>query len=86
MAARKKPRRLRTAKPVICASLGLALSEPTDDRKTLATADRQNFVKRLGSERDQQTSFTFETESHGLIRLVVKIQNTAAETALTRFN
>ena len=36
----------------------VALSEPTDYRESFATLDRQNFMKRVGPECDQQSGFT----------------------------
>ena len=65
---------------------GVPLPEPTDDRETLAAGHWQNFVKRLGGECDQQTSFAFETKGHGVIGGIVKIQNTTAETSCSRFD
>ena len=60
----------------------MVLPEPTDDREAIAARHRQNFVKRLGGERDQQTRFAFETKGRGL---VIKIQYAAAETTVSRF-
>ena len=43
-----------------CAFVGLP--EPTDDRETFATRHWQNFVKRLGSERDQHSGFAVQSK------------------------
>ena len=50
--------------------------EPTDDGEAFATRDRQNFMKRVGLEGDQQSGFTHQRKSR---RLIVKIQRAAGE-------
>ncbi len=52
------------------------LSEPTNDRESFATRDRQDFVKRIGLERDQQSGFTRKRKRR---RLIVKVQRAAGE-------
>ena len=58
----------------VCAFCGL--SEPTDKSEAFATRDRQNFMKRVGLEGDQQSGFAHQRKSR---RLIVKIQRAAGE-------
>ena len=54
----------------------VALSEPTDDGETFATRDRQDLMKRVGREGDQQSGFTHQRKRR---RLIVKVQRAAGE-------
>jgi len=65
----------------ICLLVGL--SEPTDDRKPITIRYRQNFVKCIRGESDEETSFTFQTKR---LILIIKIQHAAAVTTVLRFN
>jgi hypothetical protein len=56
----------------------VALSEPTDDRETFATHNREDFVKRLGSERDQHPSFAMQSKTVWTVGFG-KVQRTATK-------
>ena len=52
------------------------LPEPTDDREALAARDRQDLVKRVGLECDQQSGFTHQRKRR---RRIIKGQRAAGE-------
>ena len=59
----------------------VALSEPTYDRETFATRDGQDFVKRVGFERDQHSGFSHQRKRR---RRIVKIQRAAGERVIQK--
>ena len=59
----------------------VALSEPADDRKPFTTRDRQDLVKRVGLEGDQQSGFTHQRKRR---RRIVKIQRAARERVIQK--
>ena len=61
----------------------MVLPEPTDDREAFATRDRQNFMKRICLEGNEQAGFAHQRKRR---RLIVKIQRAAGERIIQKYD